>query len=612
MCTNPSCFPPPPRSHLSIPFSLLHMSHRQASAQAIATAKKQLDRLMQFRLEAIAIFSLVWSVGAAVDGPGRILFDRMLRRLLSAAPLGDLNCVPTAPVAAAEYIGSSDGTAASVVDAGEEGGDPVPGQVRRCLVPVPDKGQTVYDYTLDIEGIVVGKLTGEGSPVARLARRGPPGAGGLVGPPGVGGAGGSGGPGSLAASAAANLPHGGVKWTEWLPSSPSHPESLAAFSIPASTPFESIVVPTLDTVRSCRMAATLAWHGFHVLAAGPTGTGKTIVMTQWLLPMLNAAAAEAAEAGLVSLHGGAAAGGPASSTVAARRLTGTGFAPGTPQKDGLGTPVKTSGGAAGAGSGVASDALATRKRFLSLLLQFTARTSAADVQAAVDASVTKRRMGVYGPSLGRRQVVIVDDLHVPAHDTYGCQPAIELLRQWMDHGGWYDRGDRSSRAFRKVRGVVDMGDWVCGCVCACEGRRRGRVHRTVAAAQCLLYAFFFRLAFVTLPLPAILPPPPPECRCLTCSLWRPWPPQVWGSRASPHATCDTLCPCPSSPMMSPPWPTCSPASFAGTWMRPSVRCVEAPALPLPSSSPPSSFCPRRCCTDDWAQPGLRLCTCMHV
>ena len=66
--------------------------------------------------------------------------------------------------------------------------------------------------------------------------------------------------------------------------------------------------------------------------------------------------------------------------------------------------------------------------------------------------VSKRRVGVYGPSLGRRQVVMVDDLHLPAHDEYGCQPPIELLRQWMDYGGWYDRGDRA-KTFRRILDV---------------------------------------------------------------------------------------------------------------------------------------------------------------
>jgi hypothetical protein len=224
-------------------------------AQAAATAKRAMDTLMHCRLEAIAVLSLVWSVGACLDGPGRALFDRMLRRLLSAVPLADTDCMPTAPLAAAEFTGSADGAsvgspfataagdgaeASGSSSGGSSGGAGASGApaVRRALVPVPDKGASVFDYTLDVEGIVVGKLVGDGSPAARLARRhGGGGVGGLGGlAPAPGGAAG------LAAAAAANLPHGGVKWVEWVPSSPSHPDSLAAFTIPPDASFESIVV----------------------------------------------------------------------------------------------------------------------------------------------------------------------------------------------------------------------------------------------------------------------------------------------------------------------------------------------------------------------------------
>lgn len=86
----------------------------------------------------------------------------------------------------------------------------------------------------------------------------------------------------------------------------------------------------------------------------------------------------------------------------------------------------------------------SKDKYVSVFVLFSAQTSASQVQDIILSNLDKRRKGVYGPPVNKNKcLVFLDDIHLPSREASGCQPSLELLRQYFDHHFWYDRKDQS-------------------------------------------------------------------------------------------------------------------------------------------------------------------------
>lgn len=93
-----------------------------------------------------------------------------------------------------------------------------------------------------------------------------------------------------------------------------------------------------------------------------------------------------------------------------------------------------------------------------LVVNFSSRTTARNVQTSIEANIDKRAGSTFAPPSGKTLVVFVDDMNMPKVDTYGTQQPIALLLFLISKGTLYDHGkDLNLKHIKNLSYIAAMG-----------------------------------------------------------------------------------------------------------------------------------------------------------
>ncbi|XP_059059014.1 dynein axonemal heavy chain 10 [Achroia grisella] len=91
-------------------------------------------------------------------------------------------------------------------------------------------------------------------------------------------------------------------------------------------------------------------------------------------------------------------------------------------------------------------------------MNFSSRTSSMDVQRNLESVVEKRTKDTFGPPVGKKMLVFIDDMNMPIVDTYGTQQPVALLKLLFERKGFYDRGrDLTWKNLKDIGFLAAMG-----------------------------------------------------------------------------------------------------------------------------------------------------------
>ena len=73
---------------------------------------------------------------------------------------------------------------------------------------------------------------------------------------------------------------------------------------------------------------------------------------------------------------------------------------------------------------------------------FSSTTTPQIFQKSIESNVDKRMGNIFGPQLGKKMSMFVDDLNIPEINSWGDQPTNEFFRSVIEMKGFYSLGNR--------------------------------------------------------------------------------------------------------------------------------------------------------------------------